>query len=525
MAGQLGTGVETAGIAGLAARELRRDEWEATVPPDELPDVAEALLAQRGVYFCDMFGVATDGASCLRLLFAVDDRSAWLHLIVPLPTEAPRFPSIVGVCPAALWYERQVAEACGFVPVGHPGPLHLRLPNDWPEGVFPMRAGHRWAEPVRMGTPRRRELEAPPPGIVDYPLGPVRSGVVESGHYVLRTAGEEIVDFQLQLFYKHRGIEKQAEGLPLFHLPLVAERISGTSGFGHSLALCQAVERAAGVEAPLRARHLRTLFAELERLYNHLGYHADLCQATGLVVGQAQFDILKERMLRLHAAIAGHRYLFGLNVPGGLARDLNPEMLRMIDDELVYQREAVGRLEALLFASYSHVDRLEHTGILTPGDARAWGVVGPVGRASGCARDARRDHPYAAYASTDLDVPVETGGDALARARVRLAEIEQSFRIADRVLRSLPPGPVRLDPRSWAVPAGASALGWAETPRGEALHWLWFGDDGTPRRYRVRTPSFATWQAVPLAIPGHNILTDLPVIEQSFGLSFAGADG
>src|SRR5581483_9843917 len=108
-----------------------------------------------------------------------------------------------------------------------------------------------------------------------------------------------------------------------------------------------------------------------------------LCQATGLVVGQAQFEILKERLLRLNAAIASHRYLFGLNVPGGLARDLGASALGQVRRALHELRTDLDALEPLLLGSSSHLDRLEGTGILRSEDARAFGAVGPIGRASG----------------------------------------------------------------------------------------------------------------------------------------------
>jgi len=346
--------------------------------------------------------------------------------------------------------------------------------------------------------------------------------VVESGHYTLRTVGEEIVDFRLQLFYKHRGVEQRALGLTPLHLPLVAERISGTSGFAHALAVCEALERAAGVSAPPRARFLRTLFAELERLYNHFGYQADLCQATGLVVGQAQYDILKERVLRLNAQLTGHRYLFGACVYGGVSCDPSTAALAEIGKLVNTLRSKARRLGKMILESPSHVDRLENTGILPPDDARAWAVVGPNGRASGANRDVRRDHPYAAYGEVAFEVPVFTTGDALARARVRLEEIVQSIRITEQVLEQLPTGPIRVG--GLAAPTDAAALGWVESPRGEGLHWLRLDTTGAVARYRVRTASFANAQAFPLCIPGRNILTDFPVIEQSWALSYAGAD-
>ncbi|MCL4543904.1 MAG: NADH-quinone oxidoreductase subunit C [Chloroflexi bacterium] len=505
-------------------RLLHPNEWEVVLTPANLTTTVEALCANPRNHFTDMFGVEMGGERQLRLLFALDSEHGWLHLVVPVTGDSPHYTSLVEVCPATLWYEREVAEECGIIPSGHPGPLHLRLPDDWPEGVYPHGGGFSWQDKIPAVAPHPVELASAPDGIVDYPLGPVRSGVVESGHYLLRTAGEELVDMRLQLFYKHRGIEKRAEGCGLLHLPLIAERISGTSAFAHSLALCEAVERAAGIEAPPRARYLRTLFAELERLYNHHGYQADLCQATGLVVGQAQFDVLKERLLRLNARLAGHRYLFGLNVPGGLSRDLTDTERRIIGEELRFQRRTFTALEELLFRSNSHIDRLERTGTLPPELALAWGAVGPVGRAVGVDRDLRRDHPYAAYAELDFAVPLETDGDALARARLRLEEVHQSFRLIDQILGSLPSSAVRVPPEACMVRAGASALGWVESPRGEGVHWLSFGEQRQARRYRVRTGSFANWQAFPAAVPGHNILTDFPVIEQSFGLSFAGAD-
>ncbi len=113
-------------------------------------------------------------------------------------------------------------------------------------------------------------------------------------------------------------------------------------------------------------------------------------------------------------------------------------------------------------------------------------------------------------------------GDALARARVRLEEMTQSLRILEQVLEKLPDGPVRV--AALEPPKEQSALAWVESPRGEGLHWLQMGAAGQVARYRVRTASFANAQAFPLCVPGRNILTDFPVIEQSWGLSYAGAD-
>jgi len=502
------------------------DEILLIVPRDRLLSTLTALRQEFASVFVDLFGLdlrPQRGIFQLHLISALDAERVWLHCVIELDDQTANFPGLSDLLPATGWYERVVWEELGIGPHYHPLLRPLRLSPDWPESVYPAQEGFLWRARVPAIEPRFFALEAAPSGVVDYPLGPVRSGIVESGHYTLRTVGEELVDILVQPFYKHRGIEQRAEEVPIEQVPLLAERISGTSAFAHSLAFCQACERLAGIEIPVRARFLRILFAELERLYNHLGYHADLCQATGLSVAQAQFDIWKERVLRLNAHISGHRYLFGVNIPGGLSRDLSTDGQEAIRELVSSLRREMAGLGRQVLASPSHRDRLEHTGVLAPEQAQEYCAVGPVGRASGRDRDLRRDHPYAAYAEMDMEIPVRQEGDALARARICLDEIEQALYLIEQTLAQLRAGAIAtpLPP----LPCGESSLGWAESARGECLHWILVGEHGRLQRYRVRAASFANWQAFSLAIPGHNILTDFPVIEQSFGLSFAGANG
>ena len=452
--------------SGRAIR-LFANEIVVYLSPHTLLHTVHGLRQEFHAVFVDLFGLdvrSSQGVFQLHLLFALDTEHTWLHLVTDLDGQFPAFSTLVDELPAACWYEREVWEELGLQPQGHPLLRRLRLPPDWPEGVYSHQQTFQWAEKVQVAEPHFFRLEPAPVGVVDYPLGPVRSGVVESGHYTLRTVGEEIVDMHLQLFYKHRGVEKRAEGLAIEHLPLVAERISGTSAFAHSLALCQALESLAEVEVPPRARSLRMLLAELERLYNHLGYQADLCQATGLTVAQAQFDILKERVLRLNAAMSGHRYLFGMNIPGGLSRELTDEMQEAVRELAVALRRDLEQLSRLLFSSSSHRDRLEATGILSPEDARAYCAVGPIGRASGIDRDLRRDHPYAAYAEVDFDIPILQDGDALARARIRMEETMQALHIIDQVVDRLPGGQIRVP--LGQLPPGGSTWGWVESSSG-----------------------------------------------------------
>ena len=251
------------GTDQLPTVRLSPNEIAVSLSPHDLLPVVHTLQHEFDAAFVDLFGLdqrSSKGNLQLHLLFALDEKQSWVHVQVDLDEQTPTFPSLVDALPAADWYEREVWEELGITPLEHPLLRPLRLPPDWPQGVYPHLQAFNWSQEVPAVEPRYFKLEAAPAGIVDYPLGPVRSGVVESGHYTLRTAGEEIVDMHLQLFYKHRGVEKRAEGLPVELLPLVAERISGTSAFAHSLALCQAMEGLAEVELLPRALYLRTLW-------------------------------------------------------------------------------------------------------------------------------------------------------------------------------------------------------------------------------------------------------------------------
>ena len=477
----------------------------------EWPDRVRRQTHRESVMFADLFGTADpDGGVSLTLLLSLPDGGRWLALRDRIEAEST-YPSLVaGGFPAAEWYEREMLGSLGIHPVGHPHPESLL------RGAALASADMARFAPLPAGG-----------HVVDFPLGPVRSGIVESGHYGIRTVGEEIVDLRLQLGFKHRGVEQMLAAVAWPLAPRVAERISGTDGVAHSMAAAGALERLLGVDVPLRARQLRSLFGELERLYNHAGYQADLCGATGLAVAQAQFDILKEQILRLAARIAGHRYLFGTIVVGGVADDLDDAALNDVRDTVRPVRDAFEALIDLVATSSSHQDRLQTTGRLTLEEATRYAVVGPVARASGLAVDARRDHPYAAYDALRPTLHVVDGGDAAARSQVRLEEgLASADLVLDLVeeLRESAPLPALPSPASRTLPGGTVGFGWAEGARGTELHWVETDRAGAIGRYRVRSASFACWQAFARCVPGDNILTDFPIIEQSFGLSFAGSD-
>lgn len=458
----------------------------------------------------------------LRVTAVLAARGDLVALDADLDPADPRYPALTPTLPAAHWYERALRDLFGIVPEGHPWPAPLVLHEEWAGGIHPLRAsfargtaphpdGAIWQPPTVEGE-----------GVFEIPYGPVRSGVFESAQFLVWTAGEDILAMTPRLFYKHRGIEKLIVEAPLEQAVLVAEHAAGVAALAHSLAFCQAMERALGIEAPPRATRIRTICAELERVHNHLDSLMRQCETASLSVGQAQFGILKERVLRLNAELVGNRFLRGVNRVGGVRCDINTAQRHILAESLTLLERDFAKVVALFLGTTGMRDRLITTGRLSTEIAQAFGAVGPVARGSGLERDTRLDRPYAAYDRVNVTLQVQRAGDAMARTRVRIGEIENSLAIMRETAEDLPEGPLT-EPWS-AVPASARAVGWAEAPQGEVIYVVRLGEDGRIARCAMRSPSFCNWSFYERTMP-RNVLTDVGFIEHSFALSQAGCDG
>jgi formate hydrogenlyase subunit 5 len=433
---------------------------------------------------------------------------------------APRgpVPSVAATSPLLGWYEREIADLFGVEFNGRPEPYRLVLHNGVDPALPPFDPGYPADtilpfEPTDGGLP-----EVAGADVQRLPFGPVRADVVESVELIFFYVGEHILHFHPQLFFKHRGMEQRFEGRPLTSAVVLAERVSGVGSFCHALAFCQAVEQAAGCIVPLRARMLRSLLAELERLYNHLHYLGHLSHTTTLKVGEAEGKLLEERAKQVNGRLTGSRFLRSVLIPGGLRRDLDPQP--WLNTELEHLRREIATYVTMLENTNSHLDRLITTGILPREIAFDEGATGPIQRASGFDRDLRRDHPYAGYQLLPFAVPVRTSGDAHARAQVRIAEIDCSIELIQQVLLLLADGPVRAD--CGPLPH-SEGLGWAESPRGSLFYAVHFGSDGSLSRVKIKSPSFSNWRVFPFTVHDSNMM-DYAINEASFGLTVAGCD-
>ena len=368
-------------------------------------------------------------------------------------------------------------------------------------------------------------------GIFTYPLGPIRADVAESLLYRLHVMGDEIVRLTLQNGYKERHVREMMGGRTVSEAMPVIARLTTTSNVHHTLAMSLAVEDAWDMQVSTPVHITRTLMAELERAYSHLGDLAALAVSTGLPVPQMQYLHLKEAVLRLNFSLFGHRYLRGSIVPGGLftadwPQDTDPVGCVRVVSDVLDQAEAVA---AGLQRTSSFLDRLHGAGRI-PASTVEWGrPVGPVGRASGLGLDVRQVRPYADYADFDLQVPVETAGDAYARFRVRVQELSESLTVVRRILGGWHPGDARSagsdPPVLGGAPVREHGIGVVEAPRGLLAYSVRFAPSGRIAALEIATPSARNWAVVPETMANGNILQDFPIVDASFALSVAGWDG
>jgi len=516
----------TPSVAGLRLEPIAGavPAWRAAVDEQEWLRACEALAAQGGRLAALWASDDTDrGAGmCARALLVSLEGLVCLEL--RLPELEPTVPSLSDIFACADRMQRAAYDLCGVRALERGGapadPRPWLRHGAWPQGVFPLRrnvaSGARW--PAQPDSYRFVTVEGD--GVHEIPVGPVHAGTIEPGHFRFSVVGERVLRLEQRLGYKHKGIEKRFEQMPLVDAGRLAGRVSGDSTVAYAWAYAMALESIAAAQPSARALHLRALLLERERIANHLGDLGYLGNDGGLAFGLAQFSRLKEDFLRSNARLFGHRYLMDRIVPGGIVVDIDSAAIAALLDEADRIEREVRALRAIYDDHAGLQDRFMACGRLAPDTAAHLGVVGLAARACGMALDARAHPGYAPYAELQPRVITERAGDVAARVNVRFEELFESLRLERRILRHLPAGPLV---ESLAAPEGGFGLGWVEGWRGEVFVALEAGAGGAVRRCHPHDPSWQNWPALEHAILG-NIVPDFPLINKSFNLSYAGQD-
>jgi Ni,Fe-hydrogenase III large subunit/Ni,Fe-hydrogenase III component G len=502
----------------------REDEVYLLLSDPDIRPVTRHLIGEFGARLVSVFAEdrrSIDGFFFIYYVFEQNGSARYLIVRAPVPADSLTFPSLSAEMPSVNWQEREIQDWFGLKAVGHPNPRRVALHDNWPE-VYPLRKDF----PLRTILPPfqgERHIYRPAlgEGVFRVPVGPVHAGIIEPGHFNFAVAGEPILYLQLRMFYTHKGTEKLFEQLPIHKAVFLAESISGDSAFSHCTAFCQAIERAAGLEVPLRAQVMRTVLLELERICNHVADIGAIASDVGFVIANAHASRLKEMLVTLNEEITGNRLLRGMSCIGGVRRGWDGAQLHTLRGTVESFAREFQDLISLIESSESTRDRLEQTGVLKPEKAKALGIVGVGGRASGMDLDVRRDHPYAAYRRYSFRVPVYRAGDVWHRMQVRVDEVKESISIIRRAADEKLGGEFRVPVP--AIPADRCALSAVEGWRGEIIHWIRTGANNHLERCKIKDPSINNWPALVEAVQG-NIIADFPVINKSFNLSYSGTD-
>jgi Ni,Fe-hydrogenase III large subunit len=439
---------------------------------------------------------ASKGSAVVRTLLVARDGTTRLEAAA---VEGGTAPSIVDLAPAADWDEREAHDLYGIGFEGHE-PLRPLVRHDLELDA--------WTVPVRGHD------------AYQVAVGPIHAGVIESGHFRFHLVGERILHLDARLFYKHRGLERAAEGNTLEDGLAYAARACAACSVANAVSYALACEDALGLDTTPELARVRTILLELERTWNHLNDIAAVCAGVGLAAGNNRFAGLTERARRLNAHLTGHRFLSGTVKVGGSSLSVDADGVREAREELAaVLAEARSAWRELLFNA-SFQDRLPDVGVVGADDAARLGAVGPAARAAGLPEDARTGArarlAYDGFAP--VLPPSRPVGDVRARLEQRALELLQSIEL----LAALLDGPVEPTAARRGSEASQIGIGRVESPRG-ATSCIVERDGDRIARLRLRTGSYANWPVVAFAA-ADNMLPDFPLINKSFELCYACAD-
>lgn len=334
------------------------------------------------------------------------------------------------------------------------------------------------------------------------PIGPYHPLQEEPEFFLLTVEGEKVVDIDVHIGYNHRGIEKLSETKTFDQSTFLIERICGICSTSHPFAYTRAVEDIIPIEVPERAKYIRTIIAEGERIHSHLLWLGLAGHFLGYNTVYMWAWKLREEILDVMEILTGNRNNYAMFKPGGVRRDIKSEDIPVVIkkiDSIVSTLEMLKK--AVIDDPVLHA-RTKGIGILSKEDAINYCALGPTARASGVARDLRKDSPYGAYDKVEWDMIVTHNGDVFDKVVVRVLETFESIKIIKNCLLNLPSG--EIDANIKDIPPG-EGIGFIEAPRGECFHYVKSDGTNRPVRHKVRAPTFMNLPTYKATVIGEDI--------------------
>jgi len=443
-----------------------------------------------------------DGLGCVYYMVATE-RHETLSVKVKATgsREKPFIQSVFDLWDIATIFEREVYDYLGIIFVNNPDMRRLFLNIDW-KG-YPLRKDYdadpainpvsienerqtdftdMWVEKDGQIVKETRRIFQPDDFVINIgPQHPATHGVLR-----FRTAldGEIIKKIDVYLGYIHRGVEKICEEDTYPQTLHFMDRLDYFSGQIYHHGLCLLYEEAAGIQVNKRIEVIRVLMDELSRIASHCLFIGTYCMDLGATTMLFYALRVREQILDIFEKTCGARMTFNYACIGGVMQDLHPDFVSDVHALLDVLPRNIKEYNTLFTGNVIARDRMEGVGVLTREDAISWAVTGPNGRASGWACDVRKTHPYAVYSEVDFDEVVLREGDAMARFKARILEMEQSARIIAQLIDSIPEGDIQVKvPKVLKIPAGH----WFRMVEGcRGTFGMYLESDGGTMPYRLK---------------------------------------
>ena len=482
------------------------------------------------------------------------ERNEDIRIKVALKKDDLSIPCVSNIWPNADWYEREVYDMFGINFEGHPNLRRILMPPTW-KG-YPLRKEHP-ARATEMGPfqlpDEKQDLEqealqfkpeewgltrkSEETDFMFLNLGPQHPGTHGVLRVILQLDGEDIVDAVPDIGYHHRGAEKMGERQSWHTFIPYTDRVDYLGGVMNNLPYVLAVEKLAGIEVPDRAKVIRIMMCEFFRINSHLVWYGTFAQDLGQLSPVFYMFNDREKVLEIVEAICGDRMHPNWFRIGGVAQDLPNGWERLVQDFLNYFPKRLNEYDKMVMKNSILRGRTRGIGSYTLEEAIDWGVTGPGLRACGLEWDFRKKRPYSGYDQFEFEIPTGQNGDCYDRAVVRVAEMRQSLRIIEQCLKNMPEGSYKSDHHlttpplkektmhdietlithflsvSWGpvIPAGEAFVG-IEATKGNNGYYLVSDGSTSPYRVRIRAPSFAHLQMIPLISRGHTIADLLAIL-------------
>ena len=465
----------------------------------EFADVNINLLKGNSARHCvNYFGFHTGGKIKLICCIADDD----LHQIFvssALVDNSIEIPSLTAQNHNFEKFEREIHENFGIKYSDHPWLKPMRKIENYPFYKVKSEEVH------------------------EVGVGPIHAGIIEPGHFRFICNGEQIMHLEIQLGYQHRGIEQLFfQKKKLLERTTLAENIAGDTVVGHTTAFVNLWESLCGFSPDYSLHYARTLALELERVAIHTGDLSAICADIAYQLGNSVYGRLRTPIINFLQEWGGNRLAKGLIRAGKINFPFSPELASRLTEVFHVYEPDFYEMTQKLFTLPSALSRMEKTGVVNYDQVLEIGTVGMAARMSGLNRDIRLSHPHNLYDSFKHQPVIKHHGDVYSRAQIRKEEIKQSIGYIKELIAKVPefkkPENILFVPKS-----DAFAISLVEGWRGEICHCAITDENGELILYKIKDPSYHNWMALAQAVR-NNEISDFPIINKSFNLSYSGHD-